>query len=56
MDCYKDLSPSQEAVFSIGNVKFVPSFLAAALIRHLFSNWRRIMQVKSFSGFLSVSY
>jgi beta-glucosidase len=56
MDCYKDLSPSGEALFAIGNVRFLPSFLAAALIRHLFSNWRMMMPVKSFSGFLSVSY
>jgi hypothetical protein len=41
MDCYKDLSPSREALFAIGNVRFLPSFLAAALIRQLFSNWRR---------------
>ena len=56
MDCYKDLSPSREALFAIGNVRFLPSFLAAALIRHLFSYWRSIMPVKSFSGFLSISY
>jgi hypothetical protein len=52
MDCYKDLSPSREALFAMGNVRFLLSFLAAALIRHLF----RMMPVKSFSGFLSVSY
>jgi beta-galactosidase len=56
MDCYKHLSPSREALFAIGNVRFLPSFLAAALIRHLFSNWRSIIPVKSFSGFLSISY
>jgi hypothetical protein len=56
MDCYKDLSPSREALFAMGNVRFLLSFLAAALIRHLFSNWRRMMPVKSFSGLLSVSY
>ena len=55
MDCYKDLSPSGEALFAIGNVRFLPSFLAAALIRHLFSNWRMMMPVKSFSGFLCIS-
>ena len=37
MDCYKDLSASREALFAIGSVRFLPSFLAAALI----SNWRR---------------
>ena len=55
MDCYKDLSPSREALFAMGNVRFLLSFLAAALIRHLF-NWRGMMPVKSFSGFLFVSY
>jgi hypothetical protein len=30
--------------------------LDAALIRYLFNNWRRIMPVKSFSGFLCISY
>jgi hypothetical protein len=47
MDCYKDLSPSREALFAMGNVRFLLSFLAATLIRHLFSNWRRMMPVKS---------
>jgi hypothetical protein len=56
MDCYKHLSPSRETLSAIGNVRFLPSFLAAALIRHLFSNWRRRMPIKSFSGFLSTSY
>jgi hypothetical protein len=41
MDCYKDLSPSREALFAIGNVRFLPSFLVAALIRHLFHNLGR---------------
>jgi hypothetical protein len=40
MDCYKDLSPTREALFAIGSVR-LPSFLAAALMKHLFSNWRR---------------
>ena len=53
MDCYKHLSPSREALFAIGNVRFLPFFLTAALIRHLFSNWP---PVESFSGFLSISY
>jgi hypothetical protein len=56
MDCCKDLSPSRVALFAIGNVRFLPSFLAAALIGACSGNWRRIMPVKSFSGFLSVSY
>ena len=56
MDCYKDLSPSREALFARGNVRLPLSFLAAVLIRYLFSNWRRMKPVKSFSGFLFVSY
>jgi hypothetical protein len=55
MDCYEDLSPPREALFAIGKVRFLPSFLAATLIRRLFSNWRRIMPVKSVSGFLTIS-
>ena len=51
MDCYKDLSPSREALFAMGNVRFLLYFLAAALIRHLFNNRQSIMPVKSFSGF-----
>jgi hypothetical protein len=39
MDCYKDFSPSRDAFFAIGDVRFLPSFLGAALIRHLFNNW-----------------
>ena len=56
MDCYKDFSPSRETLFAIENVRFLPSFLAAALIRYLFSNWRSIMPLKSFSGLLCISY
>lgn len=41
MDCYKDFSPSREALFAIGNVRFLPSFLGAALIRHLLNSWLR---------------
>ena len=41
MDCYKDFSPSREALFAIGNVRFLPSFLGAPLIRHLLNSWLR---------------
>jgi len=41
MDCYEDFSPSREALFAIGNVRFLPSFLGAALIRHLLNSWLR---------------
>ena len=41
MDCYKDFSPSREALFAIGNVRFLPSFSGAALIRHLLNSWLR---------------
>jgi hypothetical protein len=41
MDCCKDFSPSPEALFAMGEVRFLPSFLGAALIRHLFNNWLR---------------
>jgi hypothetical protein len=41
MDCYKDFSPSREALFAIGNVRFLPPFLGAALIRHLLNSWLR---------------
>jgi hypothetical protein len=44
MDCYKDLSPSRVALFAIGNVRFLPSFLAAALIGACSGNWRRIIR------------
>ena len=52
MDGYKHLSPSREALFTIGNVRFLPSFLAAALIRHLFSNWRSIPTCNPRENFL----
>jgi hypothetical protein len=41
MDCYKDFSPSRQALFAMGDVSFPPSFLGASLIRHLFNNWLR---------------
>jgi hypothetical protein len=41
MECYKDFSPSREALFAIGNVRFLPSFLGAPLIRHLLNSWLR---------------
>jgi hypothetical protein len=56
MHCYADFAPSRDASFAIGNVIILPSFLGAALIRRLCSHWRRIMPVKSFSGYLSISY
>ena len=54
MDCYNDLSPSREVLFAIGNVRILPSRLDAVPIRHPFKNWRSIMPVKSFSGFLCI--
>jgi len=48
MVCYKDFSSSGDALFVIGDGRFLPSLLAAALISHLFSNRRNIMAVKSF--------
>jgi hypothetical protein len=56
MDCYNDLSPSREVLFAIGNVRILPSRLDATPIRRPFKNWRSIMPVKSFSGFLCISY
>jgi hypothetical protein len=56
MDCYKVLSPSAESLFAIRSLRFFVSASRMTLIRHLFSNWRRRMPVKSFAGFLSVSY
>jgi hypothetical protein len=47
MDCYKDFSPSRQALFAMGGVSFPPSFLGASLIRHLFNNWLRVMPVRS---------
>jgi hypothetical protein len=41
MDCYQDCSPSREALFAIGNVRFVASFFGVALLRHPFKNWLR---------------
>jgi hypothetical protein len=41
VDGYKHLSPSREALFTIGNVRFLPSFLGEALIRHLLNSWLR---------------
>jgi hypothetical protein len=51
MDWYNDLSPSRDALHAIGNIRILPSFLEAALIRHLFNNRQSIMPVKPFSGF-----
>jgi hypothetical protein len=48
MDCYKDVPPPREALFAIRNIRILPSFLDAAVLRYLFNNWRRIMPVKSF--------
>jgi hypothetical protein len=31
MDCYNNLSPSRGALYAIGNIKILPSFLEAAL-------------------------
>jgi hypothetical protein len=56
MDCYKDLSPSREASIAIGNVRILPAFLDAALVRHLFKNWRSIIPLKGFSGILCTTY
>ena len=36
---YADCAPLREASFAIGNVSFLLSFSAAALTKHLFSNW-----------------
>jgi hypothetical protein len=55
MDCCKDFSLSLDALFAIGNLRILRSFLDAALIRYLFNNRRGIMPVKSFSGFLCIS-
>ena len=41
MHCYADVAPSREALFAIGIVRFLASFLGLALIRHLFNNWLR---------------
>ena len=38
MDCYNDLSPSRGALYAIGNIRILPSFLEAAALRHLFNN------------------
>jgi hypothetical protein len=46
MVCYKDFSPPRDALVAIGNLRILPSLLAAALISHLFSNRRNVMAVK----------
>jgi hypothetical protein len=51
MDCFKDPSSPREAFFAIQYVRILPSFVGAALIRYPINNRRRIMPVKSFSGF-----
>jgi hypothetical protein len=56
MDSYKEAFSPREALFACGNLRILPSFWDAALISYRFNNWRRVMPVKPFKGFLCISY